>query len=189
MTRLIAIGCSTGGPNALESIFARLRGPFRLPIVIVQHMPPQFTATLAKRLGDLCQAPCGEAVDGDPLVGGRVYVAPGGSHLSVAGDGRRLRLALDEGPLVNSVRPAVDRFLLSLPQAWARDCLLVVLTGMGEDGRRGAEHVKRCGGRVVIESRASAVVWGMPGAVHAAGAFDAEASLPDIAAMLSREVA
>ncbi len=176
--RIIVIGSSTGGPTVLEKIFTGLNGPLNCPIVIAQHMPPIFTATLAERLSRCCGIPAMEAVHGMSLEKNCIYLAPGDYHLKLQGTQTQTTLVLDQGPQINSVRPAVDPLFASAASIYKEKCLGIVLTGMGADGKVGAEEIKKCGGAVVIQSEATCVVFGMPGAVFAVGAFD-RISTPD----------
>lgn len=169
--RAIAIGCSTGGPQALAALVRRLTPPPSVPVLVVQHMPAGFTAMLADHLNRLGGPPCAEARDGEALHGGRLYVAPGDRHLIVeaaaAGGGLVARLS-DAAP-ENFCRPAVDPLLRSLVAACGGGLLAVILTGMGQDGLAGCRAVAAAGGRVLAQDEASSVVWGMPGAVARAG--------------------
>jgi two-component system chemotaxis response regulator CheB len=142
------------------------------PIVIVQHMPPIFTATFAERLARISGIPAGEASHGARLERNHIYVAPGDFHVRLQGTGDAITMQLDQGALINSVRPAVDPLFSSAADLYGDQCLGIVLTGMGADGKVGAECIKKRGGAVVIQDEASCVVFGMPGAVHAAGAYD-----------------
>jgi len=167
--QVIAIGASTGGPNALSLVLSKLAESVRQPIVIVQHMPANLTAMLAERLGRDCKRPCAEGKDGTVLRQGSVYVAPGGRHMTVRRVGSDLVLGLNDDPPENFCRPAVDVLFRSVAEACSNASLGVVLTGMGEDGKRGSEALRACGAAVVAQDEASSVVWGMPGAVHRAG--------------------
>ena len=174
---LICLGTSTGGPNALVDLFTAFTVAPPVPIAIVQHMPPMFTGMLAERLNALPgPVRCQEAAEGDLLEPGRAYLAPGGSHLSLTrtAAGRFVAHLLSTPP-ENSCRPAVDVLFRSAALAPAA-VLGVVLTGMGQDGLRGCEHVLEHAGQVLAQDQASSVVWGMPGAV--AGAGLAHAVLP-----------
>lgn len=170
--KAVVIGSSTGGPNVLEKIFSFLAPPLRCPILITQHMPPVFTAMLAERLQRVSGIPAAEAVHGEELHAGRIYIAPGGLHLRLVQEDGRITCALDSGPMLNSVRPAVDPLFETAAEIFGSSCLGIVLTGMGSDGRIGAEAIKRSGGVVLIQDAATSVVYGMPGAVLAAGAYD-----------------
>jgi two-component system chemotaxis response regulator CheB len=184
----VVVAVSTGGPNALADIVAELPGDLRVPIFIVQHMPTVFTKMLAERLDRLAAVTVAEAVDGEPVVPGRVYIAPGGRHLSLTGTraGLDARIQLTDGPAENSCRPAADVLFRAAAAAYGPETLAVVLTGMGSDGLRGSEAVRAAGGYVIAQSEASAVVSSMPAAVAAAGLTDAVVPLDQMAAELVR---
>ena len=165
---IVAIGCSTGGPQALAALLKRLpRLP--VPVVVVQHMPAGFTAMLAEHLDRLGALRCAEAKEGEALVAGRAYLAPGDRHLLVeaAAGGMRARITID--PPENFCRPAVDPMLRSAVRAAGGKVLAVILTGMGHDGLEGCRAVAAAGGQILAQDEASSVVWGMPGAVARAG--------------------
>jgi two-component system chemotaxis response regulator CheB len=166
---VIAIGASTGGPDALASILSQLPADFPVPIVIVQHMPPLFTRLFAQRLNSAAQVTVREARDGDLVEPGTVLIAPGDYHLSVRRDGLAVRAVThQEGP-ENWVRPAVDVLFRSIADAYGERALGVVLTGMGQDGIRGVEKMSELGAQIVVQDEATSVVWGMPGVVASAG--------------------
>jgi two-component system chemotaxis response regulator CheB len=167
--RVLAIGSSTGGPNALVRLFSALPRPLGLPIVITQHMPAAFTAILAKHLSKETGWDVSEAKAGDILAPDRVFVAPGDQHLLVVPGAAGPRVVLDQGPKENFCRPAVDPMLRSLVAVYGPAVLAVVLTGMGQDGLIGAKQVVSAGGTVIAQDEATSVVWGMPGAVVEAG--------------------
>lgn len=179
---LLCISTSTGGPNALADLFARFTQPPPVPVVIVQHMPPMFTALLAERLNKLPGSlGCVEARDGQRLQPGHAYLAPGGRHLVVNRLADRQFVArLADTPPENSCRPAADVMLRSAAATGAR-ILSVVMTGMGCDGLRGCEFVIEAGGAVMIQDRESSVIWGMPGAIAQAGLPHTTAALADLA--------
>ena len=166
---LVAIGTSTGGPNALCEVFAGLPADFPVPIVIVQHMPPMFTQMLAARLSAQFALPVEEGKAGGVLRPGHVWLAPGDFHMSVVRGAGSVRIALDQSPPENSCRPAVDVLFRSAAQTFGPGVLAVVLTGMGQDGLRGCEAVRAAGGQVVVQDEPTSVVWGMPGFVARAG--------------------
>ena len=170
--RVLAIGVSTGGPQALGVLIPRLPADFPLPIVIVQHMPPIFTRLLAERLQASGRLQAAEAADGMELVPGRVVVARGDYHLRVRRRGVSVIAALDQGPPENSCRPAVDVLFSSLAEVYRDGVLSVVLTGMGRDGLRGTRELKSAGACSIVQDEATSVVWGMPGAVAEAGLAD-----------------
>lgn len=186
--KIIVIGSSTGGPNALEEVFSHLRGPVSCPIFITQHMPPIFTASLAERLEKLSGIPAAEAKHLEVAKPNRIYVAPGDYHMSLGTAHGGLEIHLDQGPLQNSVRPAVDPLFLSAARNFKERCLGIVLTGMGEDGRIGAQAVKQHGGAIVIQSAESCVVFGMPGAIFRDGAYDRVGDLKEISDLLKDKV-
>jgi two-component system chemotaxis response regulator CheB len=173
---VLAVGCSTGGPEALTTVLTRMPADLPVPVVVVQHMPPVFTRLFAERLDRACKLTVTEAVDGTTLRPGHVYVAPGDHHLEVIRVGTATRTRLHDGPPENFCRPAVDVLFRSVASAYRGNALALVLTGMGQDGKRGAEFLREAGSRVVVQDEATSVVWGMPGAV--AGAGFAEAVLP-----------
>jgi len=186
---LIAVGVSTGGPNALADLVPRLPADLGVPVVIVQHMPPMFTRLLAERLDSRSPLRVAEGVDGAPVHPGQVWIAPGDRHLEVVRRAGGLRLRTTLAPPENSCRPAVDVLFRSAAAADGPGVLAVVLTGMGVDGRRGAELVRSAGGGVLAQDEASSVVWGMPGAVVRAGLADAVVPLDGMAAAITRRIA
>jgi two-component system chemotaxis response regulator CheB len=179
--RVLAIGSSTGGPAALSAVLRGLPPQFTLPILVTQHMPPTFTAMLAEHLGKDGRRPSQQARDGQPVLAGQIYVAPGDYHMVVEGGRGSGVLRLNQLPPENFCRPAVDPLFRSVAAAYGPATLAVVLTGMGEDGRRGGEAVVDAGGTVVAQDEATSVVWGMPGAVVRAGLAAAVLPLGEIA--------
>lgn len=168
--RILAVGSSTGGPQALFEFLKPLKGIKNIPIVITQHMPPTFTALLAQHITTNTGIPCVEATDGMPLLPGRAHLAKGGLHMLLKkSESGAPMLALDDGPAENFCKPAVDPMLRSLIPYYARDILTVILTGMGSDGMLGAQEVINAGGHVAAQDQATSVVWGMPGAAAMAG--------------------
>ena len=182
----VAIGSSTGGPQALFAVVGNLRKEMLQPIFITQHMPATFTTILAEHLGRIASRPCAEAKDGETVQAGHIYVAPGDFHMIVetAGTSRVLRLL--KTPPENFCRPSVDPMLRALSQVYGRRLLVVILTGMGQDGLRGAEQVVKGGGMVIAQDEASSVVWGMPGAVANAGLCSAVLPIDEIAAFIHK---
>lgn len=184
---LLVVASSTGGPNALLDFFAGLPASFPAPIAVVQHMPPVFTKMLAERLTAHCKIPVAEAVDGQPLRPGAAVLAPGDYHLEVE---RRtngsLRAKLHQGQPEQSVRPAADVLFRSAATACGAGTLAVVMTGMGQDGKAGAEKIASVGGRILVQDEASSVVWGMPGAVARAGLAHGVHPLGELAAAVLR---
>lgn len=166
---VIVIGASTGGPDALSSIVAGLRSDLNVPILVVQHMPPLFTRLFAARLDRSCALQVLEAVDGQRVEAGQIIVAPGDQHLTVRRQGVDVRVRLTQDPPENYCRPSVDVLFRSAAAVYGAGVVACVLTGMGRDGAKGAERVRAAGGRIIVQDEASSVVWGMPGAVVAAG--------------------
>jgi two-component system chemotaxis response regulator CheB len=167
--KVVAVGSSTGGPQALAGFVRALRAPVPVPLVVVQHMPAGFTAMLADHLGRLGGPPAAEARDGEALQPGRIYLAPGDRHLLVENANGALVARLNSGPPENFCRPAVDPMLRSLVTACEGRVTAVILTGMGSDGMLGCKAVAGAGGTVMAQDEASSIVWGMPGAVARAG--------------------
>lgn len=174
--KAIMIGSSTGGPQALSALLRALTPAPPVPVVVVQHMPSGFTAMLADHLSRLGTMPAAEAVHGEALQPGRLYLAPGDRHLLIERAASGLVARLDDGPPENFCRPAVDPTLRSLSRALDGQVVAVILTGMGQDGLAGCRDLLAAGGAVLAQDEASSVVWGMPGAVARAGL--AEALLP-----------
>lgn len=170
--RIVVIGISTGGPSALGAILPALPADFPLPVLVVQHMPPLFTRLLAERLNATCKLPVGEASQGAAVESGRILIAPGDFHMKVKSNGAGVHVLLDQSPPQNSCRPAVDALFTSTGSVYGGAVIAAVLTGMGQDGLRGAEVLKAQGASVLAQDEASSVVWGMPGAVVNAGIAD-----------------
>jgi two-component system chemotaxis response regulator CheB len=170
--QVLAIGASTGGPNALAEVFRPLPADFPVPIVIVQHMPPMFTRLLAERLSAEFPIRVHEGSSGTVLQPGHAWIAPGDYHLMVVRDGLQVRTLVQQDPPENSCRPAVDVLLRSVAQAFGANSLTVILTGMGQDGLRGCEALREAGGQILAQDEATSVVWGMPGHVARAGLAD-----------------
>jgi two-component system chemotaxis response regulator CheB len=183
---ILVIGSSTGGPNALAAFFKQLPKGFPFPIVLVQHMPPGFTRMLAQRIEADCGIPCTEVTDESPLAPGRIYLAPGDHHLIVSGSAGAPTLKLNQDPPENFCRPAVDPLFRSAAKVFGKGVLAIVLTGMGDDGARGATEVVQAGGRVMVQDEATSVVWGMPGAVVRAGAAQLVLPLGELAQKVSK---
>ncbi len=180
--RALLIGASTGGPQALTEMVPQLQTVLDYaPILITQHMPPTFTIILAENLERACGRPVHEAVDGEPVLKGTVYLAPGGRHMTVARRKGAVVIALDDGPPINFCKPAIDPLFSSAAEIWGAACLALVLTGMGSDGTRGAADIVSAGGSVIGQDEASSVIWGMPGAVAEAGLCSAVLPLSEIA--------
>jgi two-component system chemotaxis response regulator CheB len=185
--RVLLIGSSTGGPQALMSVIAEI-GPVidRFPVLITQHMPPTFTTILAEHLARASHRPAREAIDGETVKAGHIYLAPGGRHMRVVRHGVDGVIALDDGPPVNFCKPAVDPLFTSAIDVWQGATLAVVLTGMGSDGMRGGKDIVAAGGSVIAQDEATSVVWGMPGAAVNAGICAAVLPLNQIAPKLVR---
>jgi two-component system chemotaxis response regulator CheB len=166
---VLALGSSTGGPDALATLVAALPATLPVPIVAVQHMPPLFTRLFAQRLDRLTGIPVRDAVDGEPLLAGLMLIAPGDHHLSLRREGARVLTVLSDGLPENHCRPAVDVLFRSVAEVFGAQVLSVVMTGMGQDGLRGGERIVDAGGALWAQDQASSVVWGMPGAVVNAG--------------------
>jgi two-component system chemotaxis response regulator CheB len=185
--RALLIGSSTGGPQALLTLVAEIGSIIdRVPVLITQHMPPTFTTILAEHLARTSGRPSHEAVDHEPVVPGRIYLAPGGLHMRLVRKGAGAEIALDDGPQINFCKPAVDPMFTSAIDIWQSGILAVVLTGMGSDGMRGGKAIVDAGGSVIAQDEASSVVWGMPGAAAHAGICAAVLPLDQIGPKLVR---
>jgi two-component system chemotaxis response regulator CheB len=182
----VVIGVSTGGPNALAEVLPALPGDFPVPILVVQHMPPMFTKMLADRLDAQCALRVTEALGNEAVSRGTVYIAQGGFHLRVERRGPQVVTVRDDGPPENSCRPAVDVLFRSAVSTYGSRLVGVVMTGMGQDGLRGCEVIRRRQGQVIAQDQATSVVWGMPGFVANAGLAHCVVPLGDIAAELAR---
>lgn len=186
---IFAIGSSTGGPDALGTVFRAFKRPPRIPLLLTQHMPGPFIPKLAEHLSRLGPVPVAEARDGEAIEPGRAYIAPGGHHLQIApGGGGQAVARLWDGPPEHSCRPAVDPMLRSLPAVFGGRVAAAVLTGMGQDGALGAGAVTAAGGAVYAQDAATSVVWGMPGAVTEAGHAREVLPLPALAARIAEIV-
>ena len=187
--RAVVIGSSTGGPEALVSLLRGLAPSLgEVPVLIAQHMPPIFTAALAERLSRVAGVEAVEARDGQILVGGRVYVAPGDGHMTI-GPGAPPHIAISNGPAVNYCRPSVDLLFDSAAKVFGGRALGIVLTGMGVDGAEGATQIADAGGSVIAQDLGSSVVWGMPGAAVKAGACASVLPLDAIARTAAQLIA
>ena len=185
--RVLLVGSSTGGPQALMSLVAGI-GPVidQYPVLITQHMPPTFTTILAEHLARTSGRAAHEGVDGEEIKAGHIYLAPGGRHMRVARSGHHPVIALDDGPQINFCKPAVDPLFTSAVEFWQRAILAVVLTGMGSDGAQGGKAIAAAGGNVIAQDEATSVVWGMPGAVANTGVCAAVLPLNQIAPKVVR---
>ena len=186
---IIAIGTSTGGPNALAEVIPRLPRNLPVPVVVVQHMPPIFTKLLAERLSAQWKCPVKEAEVGDRLEPGHGYIAPGNYHMCLQRRPDGVYLTLNQGPQENSCRPSVDVMLRSVVEVYGGNSFAVIMTGMGQDGLRGCTSVREAGGRVVVQDEPSSVVWGMPGFVAKAGLADRVVPLDQISVEIVRSIA
>jgi two-component system chemotaxis response regulator CheB len=180
---IIGIGISTGGPNALAQLLPRLPADINVPVVIVQHMPPMFTKSLAKSLDQKCALDVHEAVDGEPLKPNAVYIAPGGKQMKiVAGaDGKQRVIKITNDPPENSCKPSVDYLFRSIAEMYVGRATGVIMTGMGSDGTQGLHQMKRSGAFVIAQNEASCVVFGMPKEPIETGIVDVVAPLNGIA--------
>ena len=182
--RLLAVGSSTGGPQALFTLVQGLGGMLNVPVVLTQHMPATFTPILAEHISKLGGMPCAEAKDGETLSPGRIYLAPGDRHLLIGATRAGFQARLSSDPPENFCRPSVDPMLRSASAACDGRVLVAMLTGMGQDGLAGTRRVIDAGGSAVAQDEATSVVWGMPGAVAQAGLCHAVLPLPRIAPKL-----
>jgi two-component system chemotaxis response regulator CheB len=186
---VLAIGASTGGPNALATMLSGLPADCPVPIVIVQHMPATFTGLLAERLTSRGTLAVSEGTLGQALFPNRAWLAPGDFHMEVACDAQdTVRLRLHQGPPENSCRPSVDVLFRSVAETYGAGTLAVVMTGMGQDGLRGCERIREVGGQVLTQDEASSVVWGMPGLVARAGLADQILPLDELAPEIIRRL-
>lgn len=186
VAELLTIGCSTGGPKALQDLLPALPKNLPVPVLIVQHMPPSFTKPFADRLNGLCALTVKEAEHGEPARPGTVYIAPGGVHLNYRQRGPQGFVELNPEPANSLHRPSVDVMFLSVAQECTKQVLAVILTGMGSDGAKGMEALKAKGAHTLAEAEESCVVYGMPRAAYERGCVDQVAPLPDMAGILRR---
>jgi len=187
-TSAVLVAASTGGPAALTQLLPALRAPLGAAVLVVQHMPEGFTASLARRLHGLCALSVFEARDGDLVRPDVVYIAPGGSHMRVLPTVDGPRLTLDQSPLVWGVRPAADPLFTSAVDAYGPRCVGLVLTGMGRDGADGLRRVRAAGGRALVQDPAQAVIPGMPDAALRHAGADAIVSIGDAAHAVAESV-
>lgn len=185
---VLAIGCSTGGPNALAEVICGLPANFPLPVVVVQHMPPVFTGLLAERLAAHGKLKVFEGTPGMLLEAGTVVIAPGDFHMRLVRTPKGVAVATDRSPPENSCRPAVDVLFRSVHEIYGGATLAVILTGMGQDGLRGCEALRAAGAQVVVQDERTSVVWGMPGAVARAGLADAVVPISEIGQQVMQRV-
>ena len=186
---VVAVGVSTGGPNALAQVFSSIKEPLPVPVFVVQHMPPLFTKTLAERLNrDSVLSIC-EGEHGQLARPGHVYIAPGGKHMEVRRFGERVEIVLHEGPPENSCRPAVDVLFRSVAKCYGSHSLAVVLTGMGRDGFLGSREIVERGGSVMAQDKETSVVWGMPSFLVNEGLVERGTPLNKVASEIERHLA
>ena len=185
--RVLLVGSSTGGPQALTALVSRL-GPVleRAPVLITQHMPPTFTTILAEHLARASGRPAHEPVDGEAIVAGKIYLAPGGRHMLVTRRQGNPAIVLDDGAPVNFCKPAVDPLFRSATEIWGNAILATILTGMGHDGTQGATYIVANGGSVMAQDEATSVVWGMPGSAVNAGVCSAVLPVDQMATKIVR---
>lgn len=180
LPRIIAIGSSTGGPQALLEVLRDMAASVKLPILITQHMPATFTTLLAEHIERATGVPCAEGKDGETVNAGRIYLAPGSYHMIVERAGTGSVIRLNQNPPENFCRPAVDPMLRSMAAIYGSSLLTIILTGMGSDGQKGATEVVGAGGTVIAQDEATSVVWGMPGAVATSGLCSAVLPIKEI---------
>ncbi len=185
---VVAIGTSTGGPAALQQVLTKVPGDYPVPILLVQHMPAAFTGPFAQRLNSLCKIEVKEAADGDMLVPGTAYLAPGGRQMIVEKAGLKVRVRIREPEPDERYKPSVDVTFLSVARAYGGQVLAIVMTGMGNDGRTGAAELKQAGAALWAQNEPSCVVYGMPAAVVEAGLADQVLDLTQIGAQLAQGI-
>ncbi len=185
---IVAIGTSTGGPNALSQVLSQLPADLPAAVAVVQHMPPTFTRFLAERLNGICHMPVSEATQHQVLEPGTIVIAPGDFHIRVERLGTGARVSTIQTPPENSCRPSVDVLFRSVAQVCGACALGVVMTGMGQDGLRGAEALRDVGATILAQDEASSVVWGMPGFVVEAGLAARVLPLAEMAMEITRRV-
>lgn len=178
---VLVIGGSTGAPPVLMRIFEQLSDAVSQPVLVTQHMPPTFTAILAEQLRRVGGRDCAEGIDGELVVNGRAYIAPGGWHMVVERQDGRPVIRLNQEPQENYCRPAVDPLFRSAADVYGAGALGVVLTGMGSDGAKGCEAIVKAGGRVIVQDEQTSAVWGMPGAAVRTGVVERVLPLESIA--------
>jgi two-component system chemotaxis response regulator CheB len=184
--RCLLVGASTGGPKAVGEVLEKIGTATlrQFPVLIVQHMPPVFTAVFAEHLGARTGIPAAEGKADERVLPGRIYVAPGGRHMGLAGGRGDVTIRLDDGPVVNFCRPAVDVLFNDAAAIYGGACLAVVLTGMGSDGTGGARSLTEAGAAVIAQDEATSTVWGMPGSIAKAGLAQAILPLGEIGGAL-----
>jgi two-component system, chemotaxis family, protein-glutamate methylesterase/glutaminase len=181
-----AIGISTGGPKALAEMLPQLPSTLPVPVLIVQHMPPVFTKSLADDLNGRCKLPVREGCDGQAIQAGEVWIAPGGRQMKVCRNGESIVLRITHDPPENSCRPSVDYLFRSVAEVYGGRCVGVIMTGMGNDGTVGCQRLKHCGASIIVQDEATCVVFGMPREPIEKGIVDVVAPLGQIAAEITR---
>lgn len=183
--KMVAIGTSTGGPRALQEILTKIPADFPAGILIVQHMPPDFTKSLAERLNSLSALEIKEAEDGDVIRPGLVLIAPGDYHMRAARmPNQQVQVKISQEAAIGSHRPAVDPMFLSVAEIYKEHAVGVILTGMGHDGTIGMKAIKEHGGYTIAEDQTTAVVYGMPRSAKESGAVDKVVPLPSVASTI-----
>lgn len=185
-TRAVVIAASTGGPRALAEVVSRFQGDLDAAVLIVQHMPPEFIPTLANRLGQLTPLPVTVAADGDPLLSGRLYLAPGEGQMRLRRGTYSVTIEIDRGDPLCGPRPSADPLFQSAARIFGRHAIGVVLSGMGRDGAEGLRSLRGAGGAGVVQNRATSIIYGMPAAALAAAGADAVVPASEIAGVISR---
>lgn len=179
--RILAIGSSTGGPQALVEVFKTIGSKLNnIPVVITQHMPATFTTILASHIEKAAERTCREGEDGEPVRAGQIYVAPGGKHMVLVQKAGQTCISLNDGPQINFCKPAVDPLFMSVAEIYGASTLGLVLTGMGHDGANGSRSIAAKGGSVIVQDEATSIVWGMPGATAMTGSASAMLPLGEI---------
>ena len=181
--KILAIGVSAGGPEALKVLLTALP-PLPVPAVITQHMPAGFTKSLADHLNSQTRHPVTEAVDGDTLVVGKFLLAPGDYHMVIEPCLAGNKVRLNQNPPENYCRPAVDPMLRSVAKIYGASVLTVILTGMGQDGLEGCKAIHKAGGKILVQDQATSVVWGMPGSVYKEGLAEEALSIHDLSSAI-----
>ena len=185
--RILAIGSSTGGPQALNTLFGEIGSSIGMvPVVLTQHMPPTFTAILAEHIAKAAGRPASEGRDGEVIQPGHIYVAPGGKHMLLAKNGSEVIVKLSDAPPVNFCKPAVDPLFRSVAEIYGTATLAVVLTGMGSDGAEGVRKIGEIGGSAIAQDEETSVVWGMPGAAAHTGMCSDVLPLNEIGRKMSK---
>lgn len=186
--RVIAVGSSTGGPQALFTFIATLPPEIGVPILITQHMPATFTALLAGHISKNNGRDCREGKDGEPVVADRIYLAPGDHHMMVVSTGGGAKIRLTDDPPINFCRPSVEPMFESIANIYKAEILAVMLTGMGSDGLQGSRRIVEAGGTVIAQDQETSVVWGMPRAVAEAGLCSAVLPLDDLGSYVAERL-